>query len=457
VCRRFEHVASRRGGEFILTRSFRYYEKKRGHRRTGSSKLGRAGELIFFGSFCLLGIGGLTVLLAIAFLPEWRVNHEFVEHPCAVLDTRVKEIEGAEGPLYRPEVEIEYTVDGVTYRAWTYDIATALNAGDSYASASRKEAQQAILAPFAALKQAPCWFDPNDPNIVVLVRGYSGWVWLVAIVPVSFMLIGAGGFVYAVLHWGRSAEYCAAITQRVQERDLFGTNGHSEHKFPTIPDGANIVNSPGTKLKFRLPVAASPGWALFGTLLACVLWNGIVTAFVVFAVRSYMDGHPDWLLTVFVVSFGAVGIGLIVLFVRQILIAAGIGPTLIEISHHPLVPGGAYHLYLFQSGRLAFQSLDVALVCKEHATYRQGTNTRTEARPVYRQQLFRRENFEVQGGLPFEAQCDFRLPAGAMHSFRAGHNEISWTVVVKGDTIGWPAYERSFPVIIVPANGRSGT
>jgi hypothetical protein len=438
-----------------LARSFRYYEKKRGHRRTGSSKFGRAGELLFFGSFCLLGIGGLVALLAFAVLPEWRVNHEFREHTCAVLDTRLKETEGKESPLYRPEVEIEYAVDGVTYRVWTYDIATVLNAKDSYASG--KESQQAVLVPFSQLKQAPCWYDPSDPNIVVLVRGYNWWAWLVSIVPVSFILIGGGGFLYAVLHWNRSAEYCAAITQRVQDRDLFGTNGHAEHKFPTIPDGANIINSPGTKLRFRLPVAASPGWALFGTLLACVLWNGIVTVFIVFAVRSYREGHPDWLLTLFIAPFSAVGIGLIVLFVRQILVTAGIGPTLIEISDHPLVPGRTYQLYFSQSGRLAFQSLDVALVCEEHATYRQGTNTRTEARRVYQQELFRRENFDVEGGLPFETQCDFCLPAGAMHSFKAAHNEISWKVVVKGDTIGWPAYERTFPVILVPANGRPGT
>ena len=60
-----------------------------------------------------------------------------------------------------------------------------------------------------------------------------------------------------------------------------------------------MTNSPGTKLKFRLPMATSPGWALFGTLAFCIAWNGIVAAFVAMAVRSYFAGKPDWLLTLF--------------------------------------------------------------------------------------------------------------------------------------------------------------
>ena len=45
------------------------------------------------------------------------------------------------------------------------------------------------------------------------------------------------------------------------------------------------------------------------------------------------------------------------------------------------------------------------------------------------------------------------VPAGAMHSFKADHNEINWMLVVEGDVAGWPDYKRSFPVIVRPANG----
>ena len=51
-------------GEVNLARSFRLYEKKRGNRRTGSSKLGTAGEAVFFAALVLLGCAGLAVLFA---------------------------------------------------------------------------------------------------------------------------------------------------------------------------------------------------------------------------------------------------------------------------------------------------------------------------------------------------------------------------------------------------------
>ncbi|OHB68171.1 MAG: hypothetical protein A2V70_19695, partial [Planctomycetes bacterium RBG_13_63_9] len=260
---------------------------------------------------------------------------------------------------------------------------------------------------------------------------------------------------YRLLHWGKSAERRAAMLQRRQQRDLFGTNGAAARKFPSIPNGIDIINSPGIKLKYRLPIAKSPGWVLFGALLTCLFWNGIVSVFVVLAVRGHFDGRPDWFLTLFVVPFALVGIALIVYFVRQFLVTTGVGPTLVEISDHPLHPGQKCQLFVSQSGRLTLNSIRVLLVCQEEATYRQGTDTRTETREVYRQEVFRRENFEVRRGLPFKAECELDVPAGAMHSFRADHNEIAWKLIVQGDIARWPDYERPFPLVIRPANGRT--
>jgi hypothetical protein len=106
---------------------------------------------------------------------------------------------------------------------------------------------------------------------------------------------------------------------------------------------------------------------------------------------------------------------------------------------------------------LNINSLSLSLVCQEKATYRQGTNTRTELHPVYRQDLFRRDNFEIPPGLPFETNCLLTVPPGAMHSFKSGHNAIDWTLVVEGDIANWPDFKRAFSVIIYPANGRTAS
>jgi hypothetical protein len=436
-------------GETALARTFRWYQKKRGNRRTGSRTLGSIGEALFFAFFLLIGGIVLTVMLSTLVIPEWQVNHEFVEHNCKVMGRRLDEKEDKGGMLYRPEFQIEYTVNGVVYRPWTYTISNPYSSG--------KESQQAILTKFSVGDAVTCWFNPLNPAQVVLVRGYSWWVYLVLFVPVAFIVIGAGGLIYSLLHWGKSAERSAAMTQRAQERDLFGTNGAAEHEFPNVPQRSDITNSPGTKLRYRLPIDTSPGWALFGTLLGCVIWNGLVTIMVYFAVRGHLAGKPDWILTVFSIPFVLGGLFLIVYFLRQLLVTAGIGPTLLEISDHPLYPGEEYQIFLSQSGNLEINSLSLSLVCQEKATYRQGTNTRTELRPVYRQDLFRRDNFEIPPGLPFETNCLLTVPPGVMHSFKSGHNAVDWTLVVEGDIANWPDFKRAFSVIIYPANGRTAS
>ena len=99
--------------------------------------------------------------------------------------------------------------------------------------------------------------------------------------------------------------------------------------------------------------------------------------------------------------------------------------------------------------------LRVSFVCEEVATFRQGTNTRTETREVYRQELFRRQPVEHPKGTPFEAEIELNLSRGIMHSFAAEHNEIHWTLVVDGRQEGRPDYKRAFPVIVRPPAGDS--
>jgi hypothetical protein len=90
----------------------------------------------------------------------------------------------------------------------------------------------------------------------------------------------------------------------------------------------------------------------------------------------------------------------------------------------------------------------VALSCEESATYRQGTNTRTESREVFCREIFCREGFEVEKGLPFETEVDFEVPEGVMHSFKATHNEINWELIVEGNIPRWPDFKRRFSVIV---------
>ncbi len=424
-----------------MSRSFRIYQKKRGHRRTGSGTLAGLGETLFFGLFLLGGCVGLVAILATLVIPEWRVNNEFGETTCVVRGKELVEENGTEGPAYRPEITIEYQVDAERFSAKTSDIA--------WASSQDRQAQQAALDQFEVGGQYRCWYDPLDPQVVVLVRGYSWWIWLLLIIPISFICIGGGGVLYRAWHWGKSAERRAASAGPISLRGR-DSNGESQKAFPTVPSPTDMTNSPGTTLRFRLPISSSAIFGLIVLLVVCVLWNTIVAVFLVDVVKGFLEGRPNWIETFVVTPFALVGLFLIFVLFRQLLITTGVGPTLLEISNHPLYPGRTYELFLSQAGRLRLHSLELSMVGTEAARYRQGTDTRTETRCVHRQSLFRREKFEIHGGVPLEVRCRLDVPVGIMHSFKSDNNELNWNLVVDGKVAGWPDYERSFPVVIHP-------
>ena len=427
-----------------MARTFRYFEKKRGHRRTGSRIVGSVGEALFFAVLFVVGCAGIVAGIVRLIIPEWRVNHGFVEQTCTVLEANLGERNGENGVVYRPEIKIEYEAHGITYRPpITYDIHNAY-------SSNREEAQE-VLRRFVKRQKYSCWYDPANPDVAVLVRGYQWWIWPVLLIPASFLTIGAGGLIYSIFHWGRSAERRAARVQRaVRQQDLLDFDRPVGPKLPNVPDSSDISSSPGTKLAYRLPLSRSPAWALFGLLGACVAWNGAVSYFTVTAVRGFLARQPDWFLTLFTLPFLAAGVVLLVVFVRQLLVTTGIGPTRVEISAHPLLPGGCYRLFLSQSGRLTMESIEVSLVCEEEAIYRQGTNTRTETREVSRQPLLSHGKFQIRQGEPFEVECELNVPPTVMHSFKSNHNAIRWKVVIRGDVAKWPRFERAFPVIVHP-------
>jgi hypothetical protein len=192
------------------------------------------------------------------------------------------------------------------------------------------------------------------------------------------------------------------------------------------------------------------GWRLFAATAICLAWNAIVTAFIVVAIRKHLRGDFDWGLDLLIFPFAVAGGFLIYYFVRELLIATGIGPTRVEISDHPLWRGQTYELHLTQGGNLTVSSLDLSLQCEERATYRQGTDTRSDRRLVHRQSVLQRAGFEIAPGEPFSARCEFQIPRTAMHSFKADHNEVQWSLVVEVAAEGWPAFQRAFPVAVYP-------
>ena len=436
-----------------LARTFRYFEKKLRHRRTISRTLAIVGESLFFTVFLLGGIGGLIGLYFAIVVPQWQANTEFVSHRCSVLDKRIGEKESDDETLYRPEIQVEYSINDEKFVVWTYDI-WAFDPTGGYSPG--KEDKQEILDAFQKGLQYPCWYDPEDPSRVVLVRNYSWWLALLFIIPVAFILIGSARLIYLLFLVGKSAERRSAFAQKAANLAAFESPGKALADYPAIPGGSNLTDSPGTTLAFRLPVSSTPSWIMAVTATVSLIWNGIVAWLLFVAVRGHLRGDHDWLLTLFVLGFAVAGVVLIVYAVRHAMVTTGIGPTLLEISEQPLRPGKEYRLFISQTGRLHLRRFEVSLVCEEEATFRHGTDTRKESCRVSELAVFERDDFEVVRGVPFEMNCDVRMPENVMHSFKSAHNEINWRFVVRGNVSGWPDFERSYPVLVYPGENGNG-
>jgi hypothetical protein len=431
-----------------LSRFFRLYEKKRGKRRTGSQTVGSLGEAMFFGVFFIVGCAAMAYMLIVLVWPEWRANRQFDETKGIILEKRLgrsvsSDPGGLQATQYRPEFKVRYETPEGTYEADNVYDATNLYSTDE---ANVRE----VIEAYQLGAEYPMWYDPLDPGRVVLVRGYSQWLYISLLIPLSFIVIGGGRMVYALVHWNTSEELRSVIDQRAAKRDLF-EGPASEDAFPTVPKDSNLTNSPGTTLAYRLPMSTTPGWRLFATAAACIAWNGIVALFVIIAIGRFTSGERDWLLAGALIPFLIGGIGLCVYLGRQIALATSVGPTRVEISTHPLTPGSRCEAFLSQAGRLKMKSLEVWLACDERTTFRQGTDTRTESRRVYQLRSFIRSDFEIAQGLPFESRLVVSVPATAMHSFHAAHNELSWKLIVKGDVAGRPPFEREFQIVVSPA------
>ena len=426
----------------------RFFAKKRGHRRTGSQAWGSFGEGLFYGVLLFAGLVFGTLLLTGVAVPEWRINHDYLETRCTILGKglarrTVEDPPGATVTTWQPCLRVRYEVDGVVREAWS-------RTRGSGAFVDRQAAFERLAAwPLAA--EVRGWYDPADPRSIVLDRGYNWWMWLLTLVlPGALVAFGGAGFVRAVRIWGKSEEHRAASAGLPELLDPMAHAPHEAPGHPGVPNCDDLVNSPGTILRYRLPIESPEHWTLLGFGLFAVLWNAVVAVLAVGAGLDLLGGRIDWLLFGLLVPFVVVGIGGIVLFVRALVLATAVGPSQLEICDHPLRPGGRYDVLLGQGGAGILRSLELRVEAEEQATFRQGTDTRTERMIVRTQRVQEWRDLQLSPGTRFETRVTIEIPPDAMHSFASEHNAVSWRIVVRGTHERWPPFARIFPVVVFP-------
>lgn len=283
-------------------------------------------------------------------------------------------------------------------------------------------------------------------------------LWLGIIVATSLALIGGGGFLRTVVNFGTSVERRTALAQKAVATAMpVDSRIAAAGKFPTVPLQETLFLSPGTELRYRLPLVASPVWGLLAYLAHGMLWNGLFMAMIVTTVKGFQAGQPRWVATLLLFPLAYFAVRTTHAFLERLVETTSIGPTSAEVSNLPLMPGGEYELCVLQAGRGKVKSLETRLVCEEEATFCQGTNVRTERRAVYDKRLFRLKDLAIRPDEPCRHIEDFVVPRDAMHSLNLTNNAIHWRLVVDGRMQGGTAFRRSFPVVVYPAVNTQGS
>lgn len=274
--------------------------------------------------------------------------------------------------------------------------------------------------------------------------------WLMVLATASFTVLGGGGVIYTVLNLETSAERRSAMVRRASSIDLISDALGPGREYPGIPKDTNITNSPGVRLDYRLPVSRGTVWALLAASVFFLACSAVTIVLVTIAVRGHMAGAADWPASLLATLFLGLCGWAIYYFVRQLISHTGLGPTTVEISAHPLIPGARYRYYLCQPGRLRDSRLVVDLVCQEETTFQQGTDIQTGQCPVFQHEILVRADVTISPGIPFEYEGQLSVPADAMHSLQTSHNAIRWMLVVRCMPRKGPAFERRFPVVVYP-------
>lgn len=425
---------------------FRFWLKKRGGRRTGSPRTALTAEALYYGVFIAVGAVALWLHSVNVLAPAWRLSRETSDYQvaeCRILDKRVVEQPGLAGAEFVPYCRVRLlSEDAPQPPTWA-------PAGEPRTS-SRLAHQ--VLEHCEVGQTHDCWRHPTDPTRVTLVHGGKWWPWLVTLIPLSLIALGVIGIVRAFLQAGVSAERRRTLAMSARTWDtLFAPLPMQSAE--ALPDMTPVTDSPGVRLKHRLPSLGDAGWRIATLATISIAWNLLIAFFVIGIVVDIWAGRPQWALAIAIAPLALAGVYMTIEMFRHAREASGVGSTSVEVDEHPLYPGRAYDAIVLQSGHFKLRALSVWLTCEEIATYCEGTDTRTSSIEVFREVIVRQQRCEVEPGKPFEQELEFRIPSQAMHSFQSAHNEVRWALEVRVTPQRWPAFTRRFLVCVFPPVG----
>jgi hypothetical protein len=143
---------------------------------------------IFVGAWAavVIAVGFLVYFGALAY-QDWRAYSDYRETRCTVFGSEIDSFEHRtrsrdRDESFKPVFAVRYLVDGVETFSTGYTTPSALNFNSRAGAGS-------VFDRFAIGSTHACWYDPQDPRTVLLVRGPGG-AYVFALLPLPVLLIG---------------------------------------------------------------------------------------------------------------------------------------------------------------------------------------------------------------------------------------------------------------------------
>lgn len=362
----------------------------------------------------LLALAIFAAMFALFILPELRVGG-WNQLPCTVLDSRVT---ACPDDTFRPEILIRYSLAGETREVWS----TRAHAGCS----SGRSGKQETVARYRAGVTRTCWVHPDDPERIVLLRGFGPETWAL-LLPVLLFALGLPRLVWSVRSHGRTA---SVPRHRVAE----------PFRPPILP---------GESLAFRLPLRDAGGGLLGASVLALVPL-GLGAGLGLMAPGAFAQTTPGGLVASGLAAlFSGLGLWLGLAAVREARLARATR-TVIESSAFPAPVGTPLELRVEQHGTMRFESLGVELICHEQVLDEEGG---AGWRRIASQVVLAPRALEVGPASPFVHSACLELVADANPS--SAKRATSWSIVVSGRTAEGMLYLREATLAVAPAEGSS--
>lgn len=385
--------------------------------------------ILFFSIFAFAGLATSVFFSIPTFLEQWDARH-WVETPCQIVSSEVKVNRGSDSTTYSPEIHFQYTFEGREYEAKGY----RLVGGSSSGGWARR-----VVDRFPEGEETVCFVNPQDPSRAVLDPSW-GWDILLVLIPLPFLVVGVGGLFWVI------ARKAKPFGQGAITPDPAWLRRYDQVAWAGTPQPKGQINLDAPGGMVPLKSESTPMAKFIGTILIALFWNGITSVFVVMAINSWREGDPDWFLTLFMIPFVLVGLGLIMGVFYFLLGLFNAKPKLWASDPEPHL-GDVLRLRWKIEGRTDnMETLRISLEGREMATYRRGTKTYTSTETFADTEVARIDTrFEM-----FSGNAEFLIPAETIHSFSAYRNKIDWRIIVRGKIHWWPDVVRRYPIRIMP-------